>query len=530
MNSNECKLKIKIYYKGKQFEKESEDIIPLQEIKEKSIEKFDIIKEDEKFINFEYHSNKENKNHPIKNENDIIKYADEDCSGNLFCNLELVINNPKSNLKVNKLSNEIKGEKIENKKPSNMDIKKITDKVKTDIKQDEKENYVNVINKLKLDIENINKRYNFELTNLQKENSVKEQKVKDSNILINSLEENIKKKENEIIIINSEINKLKKENEIANDQKNDFMNKYIQSSNNLKEFIEKTNKCYNNLLKVKSTFEGIIEEMKLKIDIVNGYRNEKNEEKKDMEENENIELIKNVIEQMKLQQNNEVKEKNKKLEEENKILKEQIKELEKQNKIEIESLFGQEISIFNKMYKEIKMDNEEMKQKIIPLFNSMNINEINNNKNEKRHQEKNAKNDKNDKNDKKDKNDKNEKNEKKRFILSLFNKKKNVNSNKEKDNKNKYLIINNNNDVKPKMSCGTDSNKEIFDWYNEKDINNNQNLNINTNNFYNRDKYNNLSEQLENFYRTNISKEDILKILFKIKDIILYAQRVNNIE
>ena len=178
MNSYECKLKIKICYEGKQFEKETEDIIPLQKIKEISIEKFDIIKEDEKFINFEYHSNKENKNHPIKNEEDIIRYADEDSSGNLFCNLELVINNPKSKLKDNKLLNEIKGEKIENKKPSIVDVNKITNKVKTDIKQDEKENYINEINKLKLEIKEINKKHNFELTNLQKENSEKEQKVK----------------------------------------------------------------------------------------------------------------------------------------------------------------------------------------------------------------------------------------------------------------------------------------------------------------------------------------------------------------
>ena len=54
MNSNECKLKIKVCYKDKQFEVESEEIIPLQKIKEKAIEKIDIIKEDEKFINFEY--------------------------------------------------------------------------------------------------------------------------------------------------------------------------------------------------------------------------------------------------------------------------------------------------------------------------------------------------------------------------------------------------------------------------------------------------------------------------------------------
>ena len=112
MNSNECKLKIKVCYKDKQFELESEDIIPLQKIKEKAIKELDIIKEDEKFINFQYHSNKENKNELIKIEDDIIRYADEDISGNLFCNLELVINNPKSKSNDNKLCNEIKVKKM----------------------------------------------------------------------------------------------------------------------------------------------------------------------------------------------------------------------------------------------------------------------------------------------------------------------------------------------------------------------------------------------------------------------------------
>ena len=72
--------------------------------------------------------------------------------------------------------------------------------------------------------------------------------------------------------------------------------------------------------------------MKLKIDIVNEYKNEKNAKKKDMEENENIELIKSVIEQMKLEQNNEVIKKNKKLEEEIKKLEKENKKLEEENK------------------------------------------------------------------------------------------------------------------------------------------------------------------------------------------------------
>ena len=54
----------------------------------------------------------------------------------------------------------------------------------------------------------------------------------------------------------------------------------------MNEFIEKANKSYDNLLKLKSTLEEVIEEMKLNKKILNGYNNEKNEEKKVMEEME----------------------------------------------------------------------------------------------------------------------------------------------------------------------------------------------------------------------------------------------------
>ena len=205
MNSNECKLKIKVCYKDKYFEDESEDIIPLQKIKQKAIEKLNIIKEDEEFINFQYHSNKENKNEPIKIEDDIIRYSDEDSSGNLFCSLELVINNPKSKSNDNKLVNEIKVKKIESKILSNGDLNKINDKVNADpIKEEMKKKYENEINKLKSEIENIknmNKKYDSELTKIKKENSEKEK-------LINNLNKNIENQKNEIINKNSEISNL----------------------------------------------------------------------------------------------------------------------------------------------------------------------------------------------------------------------------------------------------------------------------------------------------------------------------------
>ena len=255
MNSNDCKLKIKVCYKDKHFEDESDNIIPLLQIKEKAIKKFDIKREDEEFINFEYHSNKDNKDNLIENEDNIIQYSNEDSSGNLFCKLELVINNPKTKTKDNNLSNEAKVEKIESKKSSHQNINEINDKIKKDIKQEEKKIYENEIIKLKLEIEKIKNSHNTELENLKRENSEKEKKVKESESLINSLEKDIKNKENEITNINSEINNLKKE---------------CEKFNNLNEFIEKANKSYDNLLKLKSTLEEVIEEMKLNKKILNG--------------------------------------------------------------------------------------------------------------------------------------------------------------------------------------------------------------------------------------------------------------------
>jgi len=298
MNSNECKLKIKVCYKDKYFEDESEDIIPLQKIKEKAIEKLNIIKEDEEFINFQYHSNKENKNESIKIEDDIIRYSDEDSSGNLFCNLELVINNPKRKSNDNKLANEIKVKKIESKKTSNENLNKINEKVNADIKEEMKKKYEDEINKLKSEIENINNKYNSTLTILQKENSEKEK-------VINNLNKNIENQKNEIINKNSKISNLsselenaKKESVNANNQKTNIMNKYRDFNDDLNKFIEKTDDSCKDLLNVNSTLKGIIEKMELNKKIVNGYAKEMEEEKKKMKENEknkNIELIKSVI-------------------------------------------------------------------------------------------------------------------------------------------------------------------------------------------------------------------------------------------
>ena len=506
MNSNDCKLKIKIYYKNKQFEEESKYIIPLQKIKEKAIKEFDIIKEDEDFINFEYHSNKENKNYSIEEDNDIIKYSEEDSSGDLLCKFELIINNPKSKMKENELSNENKGEIIESK-TSNKNINQINENAKEDIKEDEKENYKNEINKLRLEIEKIKESFNSELENLKKENSEKEKKVKESEQLINNLEKNIKIKENEITDKNLKLNNLsskleesKKECENINNQKLQIESEYKNFKNfnvDWKDLLKKADENYKNLLKKISTLEGAIEKIKSNKNILDEYRNERNEEKKELKENENNknkELIKSVIEQMKLEQKNEVIEKNKILEEENKNLKNIIKEMENQNKLEIEKQqykhFEGIVLILNEMFKEIDKGNKNINS----------ILGINANKKE------------------------NDNKKKSKKSLNWFkkdsNKSENINLSKEtkKEYKNvsKEIIISNNGN----SQITQEGNKDILSDFVIFDENKEMNI-PNKNILDNKDKYNNLIEQLISFYETSISKENIFGILNKIREIIL---------
>ena len=495
MNSNECKIKIKVYYKDKQFEEESEYIIPLQKIKEKAIKDFDIIKEDEDFINFTYRSNKENKIYLIENDNDIIKYCDEDSSGDLFCKLELVVNNPKSKMKENKLCNENEGDIIESKQ-SDKEIKIINEKITTDIKEGEKENYKNEISKLKLEIEKINS----EFTNLKKENS---EKVKENEQIINDLKENFKNKEIEITNNKSKINNLssvleetKKECETINKQKLQIESKYQHFNVDLKEFIKKVDENYKNLLNKISTLEGEIEKMILNKNILDEYRNERKEEKKEMEENEknkNNKLIKNVIEQMKFEQKNEILEINKKLQEENKDLKNQIKKMENENNKNIKNL----ILALNKMYEE--MSNQEIKKSINSIFDK--INEINAYIKE------------------------NDIKKSKISFSKLFKrdskKNKNFNLNKKKENKNSFII---NND---KSQISQENNRRFLSEYviyGEENKINILSKNTNSNNLDNKDQYDYLSEQLKIFYESNISKENILEILNKIKEIIMLVQ------
>ena len=517
MNSIDCKLKIKVCYQDKEFEDESIDIIPLQNIKEKAIKEFDIIKEDEDFINFTYHSNKDNKNYPIENDNDIIKFSDEDSFGNLFCNFELVINNPKREFKEDKLSNENKGEKIESKNSSNKDLNKINEKAKTDINEEVKQNYENEISKLKLEIEKIN----TEFMKLKKENS---EKVKESEKSINDLKDKIKNKDIEITMNKSEINNLssmleetKKKCEIINNQKLQNENKHNQFNLELEwdNFQKKTDENYENLLNKISKLEDVIE--KVNKNILDGLKNEKNEENKKMEENEknkNIELIKSVIEQMKLEQNNEVIEKNKRLEEENRALKNKIKEIENQNNIERQK-FEYYSSVLNEIYIKIVNDNQETKN----IYNNFETNEKNINKKE---------------------ND-NKKKKEKSLIKGLLH----LGKGKKKSNKNEDLnfgeeketkklstnIINNDNDInlpKPQNSQ-KNKNNNIFlsncSIYSKENINNTQDLD-NKDNKDIEDKYYNISEQLKSFYESNISIENIITILFKIKDILSYLNEL----
>ena len=210
--------------------------------------------------------------------------------------------------------------------------------------------------------------------------------------------------------------------------------------------------------------------------------------------NKNIELIKNVIEQMKLEQNNEIIEINKKLKEENKDLKNQIKKMENENNKNIENL----ILALNKMYEEVS--NQEIKKSFNSIFDK--INEINAYIKE---------------------------NDIKKSKISFSNifkrdskKNENFNLNKKKANKNSFII--NNND---KSQTSQEINRRFlseFVIYDEENKINILSKNTNSNNLNNKDQYDYLSEQLKIFYESNITKENILEILNKIKEIIMLVQ------
>ena len=73
MNSDDCILEINIIYNGKRFTIQTENILSVDEIKEKAIENFNLQDKDKKYIKF-FIQNDEKKIY-IYSEKDIIENA-----------------------------------------------------------------------------------------------------------------------------------------------------------------------------------------------------------------------------------------------------------------------------------------------------------------------------------------------------------------------------------------------------------------------------------------------------------------------
>ena len=162
--------------------------------------------------------------------------------------------------------------------------------------------------------------------------------------------------------------------------------------------------------------------------------------------------------------------------------------------------------------------------------NEINIIKAENEYQDKKENKENKENkDKKENKENKEKNEKNVKNEKKRIFSFLRSKKKDIN--KEIDNINKNSS-NNTNVItfsQPQLfneTSNTNVSKNNMICYKENKIDvESANANINTNiNDLDNIKFNNLLEQLESFYGNNISKEKLISILYKIKEIILLIQ------
>jgi len=178
------------------------------------------------------------------------------------------------------------------------------------------------------------------------------------------------------------------------------------------------------------------------------------------------------------------------------------------------------------MFENIKKENQEIKQIIYFIAEKINEKKILNNENE--HQGKKDKKDNKIKKDKKDskENTENKENkdkkeqkeqkeqkEKNRFYQNILGRFKNKNVNTSNNNKSEI------NSFEPKMPKETNNNS----INNKENKNNIEITNINFN-VLEDIKYNILLEQIEYLYGNNISKENLLTILCKIKEIIKLVQ------
>ena len=260
MDSEESLLKITIFYKQKSLTIESKEIITLKEIKEKSINYFNInglFKDSVQFIVKDYDNINADKIY-ISSEDDIIKNSIEKDSQNLIIELQLTLNNDKGTKTIlmnkdkdkNIIDNNIKNEKEKNtfKIICNEYLYIEGDMTKINELKAEIENYKLISNKQRQIFANSSENYKRKIKKLEEENLKLTKKIdnskKDFELIKKKKEEYIKKLEEKIKEYENSKDKIKKL--IKGEKVIDFN---IQSSLEKSKFEQKLNQSNKSTLK-----------------------------------------------------------------------------------------------------------------------------------------------------------------------------------------------------------------------------------------------------------------------------------------
>ena len=367
MDANDCILSICISYKEKSFTIQSENIITIDNIKEKLIKKFNLQKEDKVHMKLLFKNGE--KEVFINTDDDIIIYADNSDVDNPKLNLNLLIDGKKEE-KENKDSNVQHEESISSKQRENNDIKKInsnnyiSSRPKGEVdKYDELKKLIeNLSNEIKaLKDEQINKSKKMEANNLNLKNEIEQNKKKIEEIYNNN---------NNILLIKNELNNSFKEefSRIREENKN---------NKNYETLLRKNEKEINEF---KSQITNFMNSLKKIDEIENNYKNYiKNSEIKFAELNKRFEekynINKNNLPLNLSEQINSLEEKIKKIEANNSSMQKDLSELIKSNKNKFDNTFNPDQDN-SQQFPKLELYKNDSSTNFV---NSNNLNMLNNN-------------------------------------------------------------------------------------------------------------------------------------------------------
>ena len=365
MDANDCILSICISYKEKSFTIQSENIITIDNIKEKLIKEFNLKKEDKVHMKLLFKNGE--KEVFINTDDDIIIYADNSDVDNPKLNLNLLIDGKKEE-KENEDSNVQHEESISSKQRDNNDIKKINS---NNYISSRPKGEVDKYDELKKLIENLSN----EIKALKDEQINRSKKMEANNLnLKNEIEQNKKKIEE---IYNNNNNILLIKNELNNSFKEEF-SRIREENKNYETLLRKNEKEINEF---KSQISNIMNSLKKIDEIENNYKNYiKNSEIKFAELNKRFEEKYNNNNKNSLPLNlsgqiNSLEEKIKKIEANNSSMQKELNELIKSNKNKFDNTFNQDQDNSQQFPKLDLYKNDSSTN----FVNSDNLNTLNNN-------------------------------------------------------------------------------------------------------------------------------------------------------